>query len=254
MKLNQQTISSELGKDFPGNVVIESVVSSTQEMAKQADQTSLQAFLAERQTSGYGKKARSFYSPSETGLYLSVLLPNIEKGEMNKAGLFTTGLADQIAKLLEEYYPEKKLGVKWVNDVMLDDAKVGGILVEAQIQGNSVSWIVGVGLNLCTADFPDDIDRTVGSLDSKKIIDRNKLAADLIKTIWHLKSTYQSGDFLSDYRKRLVLTGKTVTLKLAQENITGIVKGINNDGQLLIELDNGEIETFNEGEVIKVQY
>ena len=85
MKLNQQTISSELGKDFPGNVVIESVVSSTQEMAKQADQTSLQAFLAERQTSGYGKKARSFYSPSET-LKVSIFSlspsPNAELNEL----------------------------------------------------------------------------------------------------------------------------------------------------------------------------
>ena len=172
---------------------------------------------------------------------------------MEKAGLFTTGLADAIAILLEHYYPEKQLGVKWVNDVLLGPAKVCGILVEAAVQGQQINWIVGVGINLSTTDFPTNIDRVVGSLDSEARIDRNQLAADVIKTIWQLKNTYQAGEFLKDYQQRLILMNKRVTLKLADRERTGIVRGIDQQGRLVVKLTDG-LHAFNDGEVIKVQY
>ena len=253
MKLSEQKINAELKNHFPGNVTVKSVVTSTQKLAKEACSKVPQAFLAEHQTGGYGKQARAFYSPSETGLYLSVLLPDVDPDEMEKAGLFTTGLADAIAILLEHYYPEKQLGVKWVNDVLLGPAKVCGILVEAAVQGQQINWIVGVVINLSTTEFHTNIDRVVGSLDSEARIDRNQLAADVIKTIWQLKNTYQAGEFLKDYQQRLILMNKRVTLKLADRERTGIVRGIDQQGRLVVKLADG-LHAFNDGEVIKVQY
>lgn len=254
MKLDQPKIKDALGDSFPGKVIVHQRVQSTQKLAKQADPPVLQAVLAEEQTGGYGKGQRAFYSPSTTGLYLSVLLPNVSVYEMGSAGLFTTGLATAIATILEEYYPGKHLNVKWVNDILFGPAKVCGILVEAQVQGNQVNWIVGIGINLSTTDFPTNIDRVVGSLDQQHLVDRNQLAADVIKMVWQVKQSYQTGRFIPEYQRRLVLMDKQVTLKLANTECTGIVQGIDHQGRLLLKLLNGNLQAFSDGEVVKVQY
>lgn len=254
MKLNQQRIQKLVGKNFPGNIVVRQQVKSTQQLAKQVNPTIPQAFLAEEQTNGYGKRHRTFYSPNTSGLYLSILLPDIATDEMNKSGLFTTGLANSIAKILEKYYPGKHLGVKWVNDILLGPAKVCGILVEAQVQGSQVSWIVGIGINLSTTDFPAEIDRVVGSIDSQQIVDRDRLAADIIKAVWQLKHSYQMGQFIAEYQQRLVLRDKLVTLQLVNTKCRGIVRGIDQQGRLLVELANGIVQAFSDGEVTKVQF
>lgn len=255
MKLNQQLIKQDLNDNFPGKVIVKDQVASTQEVAKNIETgTQPVAVLAEKQTNGHGKGQRQFYSPRESGLYLSILIPKVNPAEMTKAGLFTTGLANSIVTILQKYYPGKQLGVKWVNDILLGRQKVGGILVEAQMEGGQVNWIVGIGINLFTANFPEDIHQRVGSISQDQKVDRNRLAADIISVVWQLKQNYQQGDFLGQYQRRLVLMGKTVSLQLADEQINGIVKGVDQSGRLLIKKDDGVIRAFSGGEVVKVHY
>lgn len=255
MKLNQQVIKQDVGDHFPGKVIVKDQVTSTQEVAKNIQVGNEPVVvLAEKQTNGHGKGQRQFYSPRESGLYLSILLPNVKAAEMPRCGLFTTGLANSIVTILQKYYPGKQLGVKWVNDILLGQLKVGGILVEAQIEGSQINWIVGIGINLFTDDFPENIHQRVGSLSHDKQVDRDRLAADIIAAVWQLKQNYQQGKYLDEYQRRLVLMNKTVSLQLADTQITGIVKGVDRNGRLLIEKDDGEIQPFNDGEVVKVHY
>ncbi|WP_251547463.1 biotin--[acetyl-CoA-carboxylase] ligase [Limosilactobacillus caecicola] len=253
MKLDQGQIAQYLGDHFPGKVLVAQSVPSTQQWAKQSDDSVPAAFLAEQQTAGYGKRARKFFSPEYTGLYLSISLPNIPVAEMPKAGLFTTGLANTIANVLENYYPGKHLGVKWVNDVYLSHKKVCGILVEAQMTGTKLSWIVGIGINLSTVDFPDEIANQVASIGHTPI-DRNCLAADIIQNVWRLKQDYQSGKFIDEYKQRLIIRDHEVTLQLADRAVTGQVRGIDEQGRLVLETTDHYYQAFSDGEVIKVQY
>lgn len=253
MALIQDEIQRLVQDTFPGQVVVKQTVTSTQKLAKQADQGQAQAFLATEQTAGYGKQQRKFYSPPQTGLYMSVLIPNVAKTELAQAGLFTTGLANEVATVLERYYPGKMLGLKWVNDVLLAGKKVCGILVEAQLQGDRVSWVVGIGINLSTTTFPKTIAGTAGRMGQNDLINQNCLAADLIKAVWQLKDTYQRGAFLEEYQDRLVLMNRPVTLQLANRQSKGVVRGIDQQGRLLVQLADGQLHAFSDGDVIKVR-
>lgn len=255
MKLDRNTIQASLKNHFPGKVIVKSQVTSTQEVAKQLHHVDTPvAILAEEQTNGHGKGQRNFYSPRESGLYLSVLLPDVKTSEMAKSGLFTTGLANQLATILERYFPGKQLGVKWVNDILLDRKKISGILVEAQAEGQQLSWIVGIGVNLSTKNFPSDIQQAVGSLSQDSSVNRNQLAADIINAVWQLRQDYQEGAFLAEYQRRLVLLGKQVTLQLANVQVTGIVKRVDHQGRLVIQSFDGTTHAFSDGEVVKVRY
>lgn len=255
MKLSQEIIKKQLGDDFPGNVIAKEQVTSTQKVAKTLiGSTQPIAILAASQTSGYGKQQREFYSPQDSGLYLSVLIPNVAMHELGAGGLFTTGLAVAIMKVLEKTYPTKKLTVKWVNDILLNRKKVAGILVEAVLEGQTVNWIVGIGINLKTTNFPPELQGKAGSLDQNQLVDRNRLAAEIIKAVWQTRQTYQAKEFIHEYQQRLVLLNQMVTLQLATGTLTGVVQGINENGELVIRQPSGEIKAVSAGEVSKVNY
>ncbi|WP_050755762.1 biotin--[acetyl-CoA-carboxylase] ligase [Limosilactobacillus coleohominis] len=252
MKLEEEVIKQFLGDDFPGNVYVQEQVDSTQNVAKRLDDQRPTAVLAEMQTTGYGKEKRSFYSPQNSGLYLSVLLPQIITDELPHAGLFTTGLAVAITQVLEKFYPTKRFMVKWVNDILLNKKKVAGILVESILEGQSAKWIVGLGINLTTANFPAQLQAKAGSI-AQQEVDRNRLAADIIKAVWKTKLTYQTKQFINEYQQRLILMNQEVTLQLADGTVTGVVKGIAKDGELIVQQPSG-MKVISAGEVVKVNY
>jgi BirA family transcriptional regulator, biotin operon repressor / biotin---[acetyl-CoA-carboxylase] ligase len=103
------------------------------------------AVVAEAQTGGRGSRGRSWESPPG-GLWLSVLYrPSSAAG----ADLLSLRLGLAVAEALEAAVPGVRLAIKWPNDLMLADRKVGGILCEARWQGESLGWIVaGLGLNV----------------------------------------------------------------------------------------------------------
>ena len=241
-----------MGDDFTGNVYVKDKVDSTQNVAKSFEGNRLAAILAEKQTTGYGKDKRSFYSPQNSGLYLSVLLPQISTDELPHAGLFTTGLAVAITQVLEKFYPTKKFMVKWVNDILLNNKKVAGILVESILEGQSAKWIVGLGINLTTTNFPSQLQAKAGSI-AQQGVDRNRLAADIIKAVWQTKLTYQTKQFIDEYQQRLILMNREVTLQLADGTVTGVVKGIAKDGELIVQQPSGT-KVISAGEVVKVNY
>lgn len=223
MKLEEEVIKQFLGDDFPGNVYVKDQVDSTQNVAKRFEGHRPAAILAEKQTTGYGKDKRSFYSPQNSGLYLSVLLPQISTDELPHAGLFTTGLAVAITQVLEKFYPTKKFMVKWVNDILLNNKKVAGILVESILEGQSAKWIVGLGINLTTTNFPSQLQAKAGSI-AQQEVDRNRLAADIIKAVWQTKLTYQTKQFIDEYQQRLILMNREVTLQLADGTVKELLR------------------------------
>lgn len=232
-------------------------VTSTQDVAKTwlAAQTELQpvAFLADEQTNGYGRRGRDFYSPKDTGLYLSLVLPNAS-GDLTKVGLLTTGVATAVVRTLHQFFPDKDFGLKWVNDVFLGGKKVAGILCEAVLELESASsgaFVIGVGLNLATRNFPQALHAVAGTITAGEV-DRNQFAAALIQQIMTIAKDFESGSFLPEYRSESITIGRQVTLALGERQVAGTVTGIADDGGLILQTAQGQ-QTFNSGEVVKVE-
>ena len=117
-------------------------------------------FVAERQTAGRGRLGRSFYSPSDTGIYMTLLL-EIGEDFPDTAGL-TSAAAVAVLRGTDRL-TQGKTQIKWVNDILLDGKKICGILAESFLVGDKTYAAIGIGVNVSTKDFPEDIRGIAGS-------------------------------------------------------------------------------------------
>ncbi|RHJ29053.1 biotin--[acetyl-CoA-carboxylase] ligase [Lactococcus lactis] len=258
--LDEDTINFYSGMKFEDKIFVFDEVTSTQELAKQYlsshEVKQPLIFVANNQTEGHGRRGRNFYSPSDTGLYFSLILPN-PSHDILKIGLLTTSTAVTVVKVLEQFYKDKNFQLKWVNDIYLGTYKVGGIITEAALDLESSSagnFIMGIGLNLSTKDFPADLSEKAQGINPEFKIDRNQLLAEMAKEVINNFANYRQPDLIDEYRKRSLLFGKNVTLKLGTKAVSGQVEGISDDGSLILKAKSGELQTFKSGEVVKVDW
>ena len=158
--LNQTAILQALSSDLDLELQVFDSLPSTNLKAKELGlNTTLQTplvVIADHQTAGYGRYQRDFISPKNTGIYLSILLAN--KSTDFDPGLLTTATAIAVTRTLEKTLALKPT-IKWVNDVLVDDKKICGILTEgvADLETQSLSQVVvGTGINFLTeiSTFP----------------------------------------------------------------------------------------------------
>lgn len=258
--LDEDTINFYSGMKFEDKIFVFDEVTSTQELAKQYlsshEVKQPLIFVANNQTEGHGRRGRNFYSPSDTGLYFSIILPN-PSHDILKIGLLTTSTAVAVVKVLEQFYKDKNFQLKWVNDIYLGTYKVGGIITEAALDLESSSagnFIMGIGLNLSTKDFPADLSEKAQGINPEFKIDRNQLLAEMAKEVINNFANYRQPDLIDEYRKRSLLFGKNVTLKLGTKAVNGQVEGISDNGSLILKAKSGELQTFKSGEVVKVDW
>lgn len=244
-------------RQFTGPLEVVAQTPSTQILAKSFlshHQPQFAAFFADEQTAGYGRLGRDFYSPAKTGLYFSLVVPNPTNALAN-VGLLTTGVAVSVLNVLQQFYPNKNFGLKWVNDIYLDQYKVGGIITEASLELESTSaaaFIVGVGLNLTTTDFPRELQARAQAVDPSMSVDRNRLAAALLSALVALSKRYATADFLPAYRAKSLVLGQQVTLQVGDSVVNGVAEDIDEHGGLVVRMLTGERRTFTSGEVIRV--
>ncbi len=203
-------------------------------------------FVADHQTNGRGRLGRTFYSPSDTGLYMSLLFKNTADTE-NILKL-TTATAVCVCESLE-----KLCGVcvkiKWVNDIYLQNKKVCGILCEAitdKDHSSIDSIVVGIGINLCTKDFPSDIKDIATSLNTT--IDKNALCADITNRLIYAVKNISSVSFIKEYKERSLVLGKEIFY--TQDGVTKSATALDIDslGALIIKTDDGT-KTLSSGEI-----
>ncbi|WP_230213018.1 hypothetical protein [Limosilactobacillus reuteri] len=133
--------------------------------------------------------------------------------------------------------------------------KVAGIIIERQLDLNGIDFlIIGIGINLITAVFPNELMESATSIASTIDIDFDKLSADLVATVFLVVSNYRTKKFLDSYRKHLILTGKKVKVRLNNKTIQGTVLGVSDNGGLVLKSENNKIQTLMSGDVIKVIY
>ena len=235
-----EAISSHLKNDhFPGKILVKQITASTNDDAREfAGFDEWAVIIAEEQTNGRGRQGRTFYSPKNTGLYLSMVVP------VSPENIFriTPAAAVAVCRTIDQIAPGTDPKIKWVNDILIAGKKVAGILCET-VPGTS-DVIAGVGINLTTEAFPDDIESIAGSV-FPKTADKNVIAATLIR---ELKTAFTKFDFLDEYRKRSAVIGKQIRYCENNQWHDAECIGIEETGGLVIREKN-ETRTLISGEI-----
>lgn len=191
------------------------------------------AVVAESQSAGRGSRGRNWVS-APGGLWLSVLW----RGRADLAQLLSIRAGLAIAKLLEGLGGLPPVRLKWPNDIIVDDAKVGGILCEGR-WGATNGWVaIGLGLNV-TNPLPSDARFPPASLSQwRPDLDASALAAPVAAALGFLRATPAlSSDELEAWHERDWLAGRTLRAPL-----TGVIRGMSAAGRLLVDTDAGRLE------------
>lgn len=215
---------------------------STNEYAKRilSDIKEGAVVFAETQTQGKGRLDRKWFSP-EGGIYMSVIL------FPDKPLLIPVLAGVAICEVFNTY--DILLGIKWPNDILLNEKKVAGILIE--MVDNAV--IIGIGINLNITEFPAELINTATSifLETKKRFDKMMIYNDLCRELdyaYELLRKDKVNEILQKWRNYTVMFGKTVSIETSDRVITGRVIDIGANGALILSLPDGKIEKVMAGE------
>ena len=208
--------------------------------------------LADSQSAGRGRLGRSFCSQAGQGIYMSVILrPNCPPSELMH---LTCAVGVAVCNAMEDatgYRP----GIKWINDLVADSKKLGGILTELVMDGGMVrSAVVGIGINCSQApeDFPPELQDIACSLSSVigTPIDRSKLTAALICRLEEMCRLLHHRSVIMDrYRRDCVTLGKEILVIQGDLRHPGRALSVQDEGSLLVEFRDGTIAPVNAGEV-----
>lgn len=240
------------------------VVESTNDIAKEYGEKLLgedALFITQSQKKGKGRRGRSFFSPSGTGLYMSLLLyPDIETEKI----LGITCIMGVAVCLAIEEVTGIKTQIKWVNDIYYGDKKIAGILTEGitSVEEGCFKYVVvGVGLNIYEpyTGFPTELKDVAGALLLEVSSDniREQLCGAIINNFYAL---LEDDAYIDEYRKRSMLIGKYVKIvKYVNNEQKGgneyaLVTGIDDSCHLMVRYDSGEEESLSTGEVSVVKY
>lgn len=209
--------------------------------------------LAEEQTEGRGRLGRSFFSPSGTGIYMSVLFRPTPEQTHNVVRI-TTAASVAVCRAIRQVLGAEPT-IKWVNDVYLGNKKICGILTEAVSDfesGRIDTVVVGIGINYHTpkVGFPKDLRERAGSVcpeDEK--IPRNTLAASVIQKLYELYGTLSDKTYMEDYKRWSNVLGKEIRFTSGSKWEYGTAVDIDDEGGLLVEKKDGTRQALRSGEI-----
>ena len=213
--------------------------------------------VAKEQLSGKGRQEKSFYSPQNGGLYMSVVIKNI--GAVNDA-LFTVKSCLAVCNAIDRLCGDKNkqgVGIKWVNDIYYSGKKLCGILCEKFTDKNGKECVVagfGINFKFDHSLVPSDLRRTVTSLYdmTKKRYNPMTLCGliceELEKLIYN--ADISDEEIISEYKKRSVVIGKEISIIAAdKEPVRAAVLDICDDGALLVRTQDGFTQKLCGGEI-----
>ena len=210
--------------------------------------------VADHQTVGRGRRGRSFHSPEGVGIYMSILLrPQCAPKELLHLTCAAAVATCDAVKKTAGFRP----GIKWTNDLVFGNRKLGGILTELGFtpKGELDYAIIGIGINCCQkpTDFPEDIREIAGSLAmaAEREINRAKVAAAMMEALHTMSENLLRGkeEILSQYRRDCITVDRDVVLVRGEEKRYGHAVDIDEEGALVVRFRDGITEAVNSGEV-----
>jgi BirA family transcriptional regulator, biotin operon repressor / biotin---[acetyl-CoA-carboxylase] ligase len=218
---------------------------STQQVAREllsAGAAEGTVVIAERQTAGRGRMGRAWHSPSGVNLYCTIILrPAMQLAEVARLSLVAgVAAADALAAVAPNI-----VSLKWPNDIWLRGRKAGGIIAEAVTDERQtllgVLLGIGINLNLAAGDIPPELrDKATSVLIATgRRADRIAVAAALFSALGSRYMETLAGGFdavRADWERCSALTGKRVTVVDGERRQSGVVRGIDADGALLLDI------------------
>jgi len=212
--------------------------------------SSVKICLAETQINGRGRHGKHWHSPSNANIYVS--FAHRLKLDVSELSGFSLMIGIALAGTLQKYC-KAKIQVKWPNDLLVSEKKLSGILVEIKNEtGGGYKIITGIGVNI---NMPDSSigQPCIGMSQCTPLeeLSRDEIAASLVVNILKAVQRFEHNGFCYFYEKWNKLDAwynQPVMLEMGNKKISGIHRGIDLTGALLLERE-GEISSWSSGEI-----
>ena len=208
--------------------------------------------LADEQTAGRGRMGRKWFTPPGSALAFSLII-RPQGREREAIGRFSGLGALALVEVLKKHGIVAQ--IKWPNDVLINEKKTAGILVETVWMGNEVdSVVLGMGVNVTSDSVPSseglNFPATCIQAEGPNALPRLDLLKALLTELIPLRATLASDEFLRAWEKALAFRGRTVRVWVGEtEPVIGQILGLEPDGSLRVGTVRGEIRVIRFGEV-----
>jgi BirA family transcriptional regulator, biotin operon repressor / biotin---[acetyl-CoA-carboxylase] ligase len=229
--------------------------STNDQLKRMVDAPEFTCIIADRQTAGRGRYGRTWHSSPGDGLYLSVLL--CPQGPSSKIPSLSLMAGVAVAEVLIAR-DIAGVDIKWPNDVLVNERKVCGILVEGISSGEHHHRIIlGIGVNLNHRSFPQKLSATATSLmiETGCPVDIDEFCDQLLERVAHWYERWKLSDGIISRFQELssYARGRMVIVTLDDEQITGETAGLTETGALRVATSDGRMKQIMAGEVMRVR-
>jgi BirA family transcriptional regulator, biotin operon repressor / biotin---[acetyl-CoA-carboxylase] ligase len=208
-------------------------------------------FVAEHQSRGRGRRGAAWSSrPGEDLTFSAVVRPRLAPELVGGLSL-VAGLAVRAAAATRVARPVR---IKWPNDVLVDDRKLAGILVESQFQAQELAAaVIGIGINVRSKSFPAPLDRIATSLALLEgtPLDRESLFVDILLGLHARLASYERSGFAAIHSE-LCAHDALIGTPIRVDAVAGIAAGFDGQGHLLLSDSNGTLHTILSGTVERI--
>jgi len=257
--LSPTLISAELSTTTIGStlVVNDETISTNSDAMRLAEQGAAEGttVCADSQQGGKGRLGRVWASPPRVNLYCSIILrPQIMPYQAPQLTFLSAVAVAQAIEITTGISPE----IKWPNDVLIKGRKIAGLLNEMSAETDGINFVIlgiGINLNMTREQFPPDLRTPATSLllETGEPVVRSHVAAVMLNQLDHLYNQFLRLGFepvRAEWQARCNANGRRVEVSDGgQERISGLFAGIDDNGAMLVELDNGKIERIYSGDV-----
>ena len=238
--------------EFPGRenrIHCHQTVDSTMAIARRLARDGCPAFTvvtADRQTLGRGRLGRVWHS-NPGGLYFTIVLRPDLPAQLSSLTTFAAGLT--WARLLQEDYGIE-VGLKWPNDLLVQERKLSGMLSEMEAQGELVTFVnIGIGLNVNndpTVEEPHAV--SLARITGRKLARRDLLAGFLDRFERKMIDPHGLDNIIAEWKPFAATLNRPVKIVTTRESVEGIARDVDDSGALLLELPDGSLQRIIHGD------
>jgi BirA family biotin operon repressor/biotin-[acetyl-CoA-carboxylase] ligase len=211
--------------------------------------------IARHQTAGRGRHGRTWVSEKGSGLYFSIVLR--PKLDTKFLPLITLMAGVAVHDTLQEL--GLKPDIKWVNDVLVKEKKISGILAETTETNDGLAIVVGIGINIKPSNFPPEIANIATSIESEPgAVATGNLTEALTKYLSYfydvLTSENGPATIVDEWERRSTyFSGKLVRVTIENEIVTGVTAGLEPNGALRVQKTDGSLVIIQAGDVERLR-
>ncbi len=245
-------IKGDIGKEI---FFYEKVVSTNTiafDLAEKAKEGAV--VIAECQEKGRGRLGRTWISPPGVNIYMSIILrPEIEPKDIT---LITIMASVACATALRRT-TGLDISIKWPNDLMASDKKLGGILTELKTDQMRIPCAtigIGINVNIDITEFPEDVRKIATSVKNEtgKPYSREDIIAEILNEMnkWYIiLSTMDKKTLLSEWQSLTSTLGRDIMVIVGQKKYAGFAEAIDDEGMLILRLPSGEFKRISSGDL-----